>query len=203
MVGLFLALLASYIVGSVPFGFITGRLLGVDVRRRGSGNVGATNVLRLMGPTAAVPVLLLDAAKGVAAVYLGRTLATGVDPAWAGTLAGMAAIIGHNWSVFLGFKGGKGVATSAGAALMLIPRHVLLGLVVFVAVVAVTRYVSLGSLLGAVATAIYVLVAPAAAAHKVLGVAAALFILVRHRSNIRRLLAGQESRLGRRAGPRS
>ncbi len=198
-----LALLLSYLVGSVPFGFITGRLLGVDVRRHGSGNIGATNVLRVVGPAAAVPVLLLDASKGIAAVYLGRALAPGLDPAWAGTLAGMAAIAGHNWSVFLGFKGGKGVATSAGVAMVLIPWSVVVGLIVFLATILITRYVSLGSLLAAAATAVYVLAVAAPLPFKVFGVAGAVFITVRHRSNIKRLLAGQEARLGQRAGPKS
>lgn len=198
-----LALVACYLLGSVPFGFITGRLLGVDVRRHGSGNIGATNVLRVVGPAAAVPVLLLDAGKGIAAVYLGRALAPGLDPAWAGTLAGMAAIAGHNWSVFLGFKGGKGVATSAGVAAVLIPRFVLAGLVVFLATILITRYVSLGSLLAAAVTAVYVLVAPAPVPLKFFGVAGALFIIVRHRANIKRLMTGQESRLGQKPGQKS
>ncbi|MHB0884945.1 MAG: glycerol-3-phosphate 1-O-acyltransferase PlsY [Bacillota bacterium] len=198
-----LALLLSYLVGSVPFGFIAGRLLGVDVRRRGSGNIGATNVLRVVGPAAAVPVLLLDAGKGLAAVYLGRALAPGLDPAWAGALAGMAAIVGHNWSVFLGFKGGKGVATSAGAAAVLIPWFAVAGLVFFLGAILITRYVSLGSLLGAAATGVSVLIAPAPLAFKAFGVAAALVIVVRHRANIKRLLAGQESRLGQRPGSKS
>ncbi len=118
---LVVSLILGYLIGAVPFGFIAGRLLGVDVRRHGSGNIGATNVLRVIGARAAVPVLLLDAGKGVVTVYLARRLAVDFDPAWAGMLAGLAAIAGHNWSVFLGFKGGKGVATSAGVAVMLIP----------------------------------------------------------------------------------
>jgi len=197
---LVLAVLGSYIGGSIPFGFIAGRLLGIDVRRHGSGNIGATNVLRVMGPAAAVPVLLLDAAKGIGAVYLGRILAPGLDPAWVGTLAGMAAIIGHNWSIFLGFRGGKGVATSAGVALVLIPRYILYGLIIFVVVIALTRYVSLGSLVAAAVTAMYVLIGPTPLAYKLFAAVGAGFIIIRHRANIKRLMTGQEARLGQRAG---
>ncbi|HEY3315149.1 MAG TPA: glycerol-3-phosphate 1-O-acyltransferase PlsY [Bacillota bacterium] len=199
---LVVSLILGYLIGAVPFGFIAGRLLGVDVRKHGSGNIGATNVLRVIGARAAAPVLLLDAAKGAAPVYLARHLAAGVDPAWAGMLAGLAAIAGHNWSVFLGFKGGKGVATSAGVAIMLIPRYLLAGLGAFVVAVALTRYVSLGSILGALATGIYVLIAPSALPEKVFGVVGAVFIIYRHKANITRLLAGQESRVGQRPGQR-
>lgn len=195
------ALVAAYLFGSVPFSYlVVRRLLGTDVRSVGSGNAGATNVLRAAGKGPALLVLALDIAKGVAAVLLPGLL--GADPALA-ACAAVAAVLGHIYPVFLGFKGGKGVATAAGALGALAPVAVLGALALFIAVVAVTRWVSLGSILAAVA------VAPIAWALDRLGwidvgsiwpiVAAAVvggIVVFKHRANLGRLLRGEEPRIG-------
>jgi len=169
------------------------RMKGIDITRHGSGNTGATNVLRTLGPAYAIPVLLLDAGKGAFAAYLGMRLGMGVAGA---LLAGACAIAGHNWSVFLRFRGGKGVATSAGVGLMVFPRLLLPALAVFVVVVAVSRYVSLGSLLAAW-TAFLLSFSPSyTTLHRVTVFLLAAAITVQHRSNIARLIAGTERKLG-------
>lgn len=191
-----LGLLVAYLVGAVPVGFLVARAFGIgDIRRHGSGNIGATNVLRTAGRVAALLTLAGDAAKGALAVAAGGALLGG--PAGAAAAA-VAAVLGNCWSVFLGFRGGKGVATGLGALLALVPAAVAPAAAVWLGVVLVSRYVSLGSLAAAVC-------APAAAA--LLGypapsvVAAALagaIVIARHRENIRRLVHGTERRLGAR-----
>ena len=143
-----LAVLAAYLVGAVPIGWLVARAFGVgDIRRHGSGNIGATNVLRTLGWVPAVVTLLADVGKGYLAVVVGGLLGGG-DPAVVAASA-VAAVAGNCWSVFLGFRGGKGVATGLGALLRTVPWATVAALPVFVAVVATTRYVSLGSLLAA------------------------------------------------------
>jgi glycerol-3-phosphate acyltransferase PlsY len=192
-----LALAAAYLIGAIPVGLVVGRLFsGVDVRRRGSGNIGATNVLRTLGPAAAGLTLAGDVAKGYAAVALAR----GLDGAPAvAALAAVLAVVGNCWPVYLGFRGGKGVATGLGAFLALIPWAVLAAAVVWGATTGVSRYVSLGSVAACVALPVaaallgYALTVVGAAA------AAAIIIVWRHRENLRRLRAGTERRLGQRA----
>ena len=187
------AVVLGYLVGSLPTGLIVIRLLrGIDIRAHGSGNIGATNVFRVAGlPTAAI-VLLLDMAKGAVPVLLAEAWAP--SPLMA-VLAGLAAIAGHNWSLFLRFTGGKGIATSFGVLLALSPAAAAVAALVWVVVVAVTRYASLGSLLGiaAVPAAMWRRGEP----REHLGFAAlALFLAVyKHRTNIGRLLAGTELRI--------
>jgi glycerol-3-phosphate acyltransferase PlsY len=193
-----IAILLAYLLGSVSFAYLAGRARGFDLRRHGSGNLGATNVLRTLGLVAAVVVLTLDLAKGVAAVALMPRLAGAPDP-WVPVACGLAAIAGHVWPVFLRWRGGgKGVATSAGVFGALAPLPFILAVVTFALVVAVSRYMSLGSLAAAV-------VLPTAMAfdfgprHPLffvsLGVAA--FVFWTHRSNLDRLRRGVEPRLGR------
>ncbi len=192
-------LAVSYVVGSIPFGLIFSLVLfREDIRRMGSGNIGATNVLRNFGPIPFVAVLALDMGKGVAAVLGGRAL--GLDPAWA-LLAGLCSIAGHNWSVFLRFKGGKGIATSGGVVLAAYPPQVIaVVLGVFLLGVLSTRIMSVGSLAAAIAfpLASAVIMWGDRASRwphmAVAGVAAALAIY-RHRENIRRLLEGREPRI--------
>jgi glycerol-3-phosphate acyltransferase PlsY len=188
-----LGLVVSYLIGSIPFGLLLTRLFGAgDLRQIGSGNIGATNVLRTGRKGLALATLVLDALKGALPVWLAwRWL--GPDMA---VVAGLGAVLGHCFPVWLRFSGGKGVATAAGVVLTLTPLAGLAVLALFVAVVALTRYVSLGSILAAAA------VAPAAwllgqvqAAE--LYVALALIIIAKHHANVRRLVAGQEARLGR------
>lgn len=188
-------------LGSIPFGLIVGRLLaGKDVRREGSGNIGATNVLRAVGIFGGVTTLVCDAGKGALAVVLARA-ASPQAPAegWWGGLpdwAAVAAVAGHMFSPWLGFRGGKGVATGIGAALALSPAAGLIGLAVFGIVVMVGRFVSLASIAasGAVAAIFgFGLLAPPPAPAAAIALGAA--IIGRHHANIRRLLMGTEPRL--------
>jgi glycerol-3-phosphate acyltransferase PlsY len=185
-------LLAAYLVGAIPFGLVLGRLGGVDVRRAGSGNIGATNVLRQRGAVAGIATLLLDAAKGAAGV----ALALGVEPqGWLPFAAAVAAVLGHCYPVYLGFRGGKGVATAAGAFGLLSPMLVLLALLVFALVMGGWRLVSAASLAATVALPLLAWVlgpGDLVAA----SLTAAVVVLWRHKDNLRRLLAGEEERLG-------
>jgi glycerol-3-phosphate acyltransferase PlsY len=190
---------AAFLVGSIPWGYLAGRAAGdIDLRTIGSGGTGATNVLRTLGARASALVLILDFLKGFLPVLVGKNL--GLDPWWVGGAA-VAAVAGHCWSPFIGFKGGKGVATGAGAAVALFPP-VLLALPLMALVVWVTRYVSLGSLIAA-ASATLLAVAFAATGHlawpAALAIAAMAGIIVyRHAGNIQRLRAGTERRFGER-----
>jgi glycerol-3-phosphate acyltransferase PlsY len=191
-----LGLVAAYVIGAVPVGVLVARLAGgVDIRRHGSGNIGATNVLRTLGPAAGVITLLGDIVKGYAAVWVAGTL--GGTPGWVGAGAA-AAVVGNCWPVFLRFRGGKGVATGLGAFLAAAPWAVAPAAVVFAALAAATRLVSLASITACAALAVAAWVAyppPIALAATVV----ATIIIVRHRANIQRLRAGTESRLGARA----
>jgi glycerol-3-phosphate acyltransferase PlsY len=195
-----LTVAAAYLVGAVPIGFLVARAAGVgDLRQHGSGNIGATNVLRTLGRGPAIVTLLGDIAKGYGAVALASYLG-GAEPALTAGGA-VAAVAGNCWSVFLGFRGGKGVATGLGALLRLAPLATLAALPVFVAVAATTRFVSLASLLSAacVPFGAWALGAPGPSVVGAFAVAA--IVIVRHRENIARLRAGTERRLGERRTP--
>jgi glycerol-3-phosphate acyltransferase PlsY len=184
--------LGAYLAGSIPFGVLVARAKGVDLRTIGSGNIGATNVARALGKGWAVAVLACDAAKGFVPVWLGRHLGF---PAWAIALAGLAAIVGHMFTVFLRGRGGKGVATSLGVALALSPVAALLGFGVYVVLFAATRLSSLGSLLGVWTFSLFFTFHDAPAAPLVaLAIAGAALVTLRHRQNIGRLLRGEEKR---------
>jgi glycerol-3-phosphate acyltransferase PlsY len=201
-VGLFAGvILASYLIGSLPFGFLAARLRGIDILQIGSGATGATNVLRVLGPAYAVPVMLLDVGKGTLSAYLGlRYLGMGTLGA---LIAGAAAVSGHNWSVFLRFKGGKGVAVSAGVALVAFPVILAVAAGVFVLTIAVTRYVSLGSLLGAWSAFVVSLTPEYGLVHRIPVLVLVLLITFQHRSNIQRLLKGNERKFGEKVDPSS
>jgi glycerol-3-phosphate acyltransferase PlsY len=188
---------AGYLLGSVPFGYVLPRLVrGEDVRERGSGNVGASNVWRVYGPSLGVPVALLDVAKGFFPAALGLWL--GGD--WVGVLAGAAAMVGHARPLFLGFsKGGKMVATAGGVAFALAPLPAACCLVLWLVTFAAFRYASVASILAAVA--LPVLCYAFGASWPIVGfmAAASLGVLALHRQNIRRLLAGTEPRFTRAA----
>jgi glycerol-3-phosphate acyltransferase PlsY len=186
------ALVGAYLVGAVPVGFLVARALGVDVRRHGSGNIGATNVLRSVGRGPAVATLLADVAKGYVAAWIGSL--AGPDPVWAG-LGAVLAVVGNCWPVFLRFRGGKGVATGLGACLRVMPLAIIPAAVVFAVVLASFRFVSLASLCAVIGLPFAVLAfypLPLAAAAGVI----ALIVIGRHHANIGRLLAGTENRLG-------
>jgi len=194
-------LAASYLLGSVSFSLVVvWALRRIDLRTLGSGNAGATNVLRASGRWPALLVLLLDIGKGIVPVRVAQQLGA---PAEVAAGAGLAAIVGHVFPVFFGFRGGKGVATGSGVFLALVPLAGASALLLFLALVAVTRYVSLGSI--AAATAVPLLAAvysrlglapPLTPATLALVLAAAMTVLFRHRANLGRLRAGTERRLG-------
>jgi glycerol-3-phosphate acyltransferase PlsY len=182
----------AYLIGSVPFGLILTRIAGAgDLRAIGSGNIGATNVLRTGRKGLAVATLILDVLKGAVPVWLaGRYF--GPDMA---VVAGLGAVVGHCFPVWLKFLGGKGVATALGVVLVLTPLVALIALVLFVAITALTRYVSLGSVLGAASACVIAwLLGHVQAAELYLALAA--LITAKHAGNIRRLLTGTESKLG-------
>ena len=189
-----LVLIAAYLVGSIPFSYLVARRFGVeDVRAVGSGNVGATNVMRAAGRTAGLLALVLDALKGALAAASAQRLAPSGDlPA----LAAVAAVLGHMYPVWLSFRGGKGVATGAGAFVPLCPAAGAVGLAAFALVAAASRYVSLGSCVGALAlaAAAFPFCGPGAVAWCATGTA--LLIVWRHRGNLDRVLRGTERRLG-------
>ena len=190
------AIVAAYLIGAVPIGYLVGRAFGVaDIRRHGSGTIGATNVLRTVGRLPALLTLGGDIAKGYGAVALGAWLVE--DLGVTGACA-VAAVIGNCWSVFLGFRGGKGVATGLGALLPLVPLAVWPAAVVWLGITVAFRYVSLGSILAAVCVAAgaALLGYPAPFALAAVGVAA--IIVARHHANIARLLAGHEPKVGQR-----
>lgn len=193
-------IIGSYLIGSIPCGLVVGKLKGVDIREYGSGNIGTTNVLRTLGAKYGAMVLIADVLKGAIAVLLARYI-IGTPIGEMG--AGFAAVAGHDWSLFLKFKGGRGVATSLGGLLpiaMPAPLTAGAGIVVFIFILAVTRYVSLSSISGSVAAVVTMAVFLALGRVPweylaYIGVVVVL-IIFQHRDNIRRLMSGTESKLG-------
>jgi glycerol-3-phosphate acyltransferase PlsY len=195
-----LSLATAYLLGSLPWGLWIGRLRGVDVRRHGSGNLGATNVGRLLGWKLGGLVLVLDGAKGGIAVALARA-ASGPDTgAFLPAACAAVSVLGHITSPWAGFRGGKGVATAAGSGLVLLPAALLIAAGLFATVFALSRMVSLGSMLAAAALPLAVLVAGERGIerpwHLAWAVTVAILILWRHGSNLGRILAGREPRVG-------
>jgi glycerol-3-phosphate acyltransferase PlsY len=201
VLSLVLAALVAYVIGSIPWAVIVVKVFwGQDIRTLGSGNTGATNVLRVFGTAPGVSVLLLDAAKGAAGVWFALLLAPtqwGADGRdWFMMLGAMAAIAGHSFSPFIGFRGGKGVATAAGAIVVLAPLVVPVMLVIFVIVVAMSKYVSAGSIaIAALFPVVCWLLYPNRMALLLFAVLTAALVLWRHRSNIRRIHLGEESKI--------
>lgn len=193
-----LLLLAGYLLGSVPSGQWLARLRGLDLREHGSGRTGATNVLRTLGPGPAALVLAVDMGKGALPVALARWFAPGSP--WLEVAAPMMAVAGHNWSLYLRFQGGRGVAAGLGGALMLSPPAAGVAVATFALAVALTRYVSLGSMLAAAALAAALgalfWVGQETLAHLAYGLVAAPLIVFQHRDNLQRLLNGTERKLG-------
>lgn len=187
----FLYIIASYLIGSIPFGFIIAKMMGVDIRRHGSGNIGATNVWRTIGPGAGLAVLALDAAKGAAAVFIGRQAGlAGVE-----LLTGIAALVGHAFPVYLGFKGGKIIATAAGVLLALAPQVLLIAFTVFIAIVLVSRYVSLGSVGAALSVPLSMFLLHYSLLYNIFGGVLCLLAVLKHIPNIKRLAQGTESKI--------
>ncbi|MHB0870635.1 MAG: glycerol-3-phosphate 1-O-acyltransferase PlsY [Chloroflexota bacterium] len=193
---------AAYLLGSIPTGYVLARLRGnVDLLKMGSKRTGATNVLRTMGWRAAAPVLAGDFVKGIAAILIARLLASG-DPT-ADVVAGMAALLGHNYSLYIGFRGGRGVTTGLGALVVIAPLAMAVAAAIGVAIIAWSRYVSLGSVLGSctvpVAMLPMVLLLGQPLPHFLFGLLGAAFVVISHRDNISRLLKGTERKLGQQA----
>ena len=192
--------IGSYLIGSIPSGLIIGKLRRVDIREYGSGNIGTTNVLRTLGARYGAIVLIADVFKGVIAVLIARYI---IGSPMSEMAAGFAAVAGHDWSVFLKFKGGRGVATSLGGILpmaMWAPLAAVAGVVIFIALIALTRYVSLASIIGSLSAVVAMAVfmgmnrVPWEYLVYIGGVVA--LIIFQHRDNISRLLSGTESKLG-------
>jgi glycerol-3-phosphate acyltransferase PlsY len=192
--------IGSYLIGSIPSGLIIGKLRRVDIREYGSGNIGTTNVLRTLGARYGALVLIADVFKGVIAVLLARYI---IGSPMSEMAAGFAAVAGHDWSLFLKFKGGRGVATSLGGILpmaMWAPLSAVAGVVIFIALIALTRYVSLASIMGSlsavVAMAVFMGMDRVPWEYLVYIVVVVALIIFQHRDNISRLLSGTESKLG-------
>jgi len=188
--------LIGFAIGSLPFGYAVARRRGVDLRRSGSGNVGATNAYRTVGLAIALAVMAFDVAKGAGAVLVALRLGGGSA---APAAAGVAAILGHMYPPWLGFRGGKGVATATGVFAMLAPWAVLVAAGAFVVTVWMTRYVSLGSVVACAAVASTTALFDAPVPVVVAGFVAAAVIVGRHRANLARFVAGTERRIGQRA----
>lgn len=188
-------LLLAYLLGSISFSFLFGKLLkGIDVRQHGSGNAGATNTLRVLGIVPALSVLALDIGKGVLGVWLGKWAS---DDVWVHLLAGILVIIGHNWPIYFGFRGGKGIATTIGVVATLAPLPFLVAGVAAIILVVITRYVSVGSLVftGLLPMIVWVM----GESTELIGATFLLAILAwfKHRSNLGKLIRGEENKLGK------
>ena len=190
-----LIVVLGYLIGSIPFALVLARRRGLDLRKVGSGNLGAANVLRASGATAGVVVAVLDIAKGAVSVLLAEQLSD--DPALP-ALAGLAAVVGHIYPIWLRFRGGKGVATACGVFAMLTPLAAVPALATYVATVWITRYISLGSVIASVVLPPLAYVTGSSAPVVAAGVAASILIVFRHRSNLVRLASGTERRIGAR-----
>lgn len=199
--GVFLLILAAYLIGAIPSAVWIGKMLyGIDVRKHGSGNAGATNVIRVLGYKAGIPVLLIDILKGWIAVQLPIWLiAESILPGqlvYLRIVCAIMAVVGHIFPVYVGFRGGKGVGTIAGAGLSLFPLSLLIVLAIFILVLVMTHYVSLSSILASVAfpLVVFFIIGERHAGLLGLSLLVAIFIPVTHRRNIRRLLRGEENK---------
>lgn len=192
---IFLALALSFLGGSIPFGVLIGRARGVDVRAVGSGNIGTTNVWRALGPVAGALVFALDVLKGVAGPLIGHWLIAGSNP-WGIAGCGIAAVLGHTFSPFLGFKGGKGIATSLGALLGLMPLVGVLIFSIWGVVLALTRMISAASVACCVLLPILALALHAPWPYFAVALAMSVVAFVKHLPNLKRIRAGVEPRVG-------
>jgi len=195
----FLIIVIAYLIGSISIGYLFARWFkGVDIRKLGSGSAGATNISRLMGFKVAVLVLILDAIKGFITIYLalfllGKNLLAGE---WIVMLCGIAVIAGHNWPLYFNFKGGRGAATMLGVFLALMPLPTLIAFIIVSIIIALTRYVSLGSIAGAIAVPIAILITDKPSEYFYFGLIISIIIIYQHKENINRLLRGKEAKLG-------
>jgi glycerol-3-phosphate acyltransferase PlsY len=201
------AVIASYLLGSIPFGYLAGRMAGIDIRNCGSGNVGATNVIRTLGKGYGYPVFALDFLKGLGAVKMSILIATRMQSEWNspemfGIAAAISSVLGHSFPLWLRFKGGKGVATSGGALFGLAPVAALVGVVIWIVTFWLTRYVSVASIVAAAALPFVILITTwlSRTTGKLLfysSLCLAAVVIWRHRSNLSRLIHGTEPRFNR------
>ena len=183
----------SYLLGSIPNGLIFGKLIwNKDLRKFGSKNIGATNAWRVIGKSAGIFIFLLDFLKGALSVFIAQTFA---GSAWVVMFAGLLAIIGHSFSIYLSFHGGKGVATGLGVIAVMIPKATLIVFFTWLVIVLITRYVSLGSCVAAALVPILAFYFDYEIAFVAFGVIAAIFVIIRHRENISRLRRGRENKI--------
>lgn len=204
MLALAITVFVSYLLGSIPAGYLAGRLAGIDIRDTGSGNIGATNVTRVLGKRYGYPVFLIDFLKGFAAVRMSILISqrAHLAPTWlelVGILAAVCCVIGHSFPIWLQFKGGKGVATSAGALFALMPLVLVIGVVIWVVTFQFTRYVSVASMTAAAALPIVIWIMVSLGQTQgttmlYFSVCLAAVVILRHRSNLSRLLRGTEPR---------
>ena len=197
------AALIGYLLGSLPTGYLAGRLRGIDIRQTGSGNIGATNVFRVLGKPAGIIVLIIDGLKGYVACawvpdLIQNSLSTHVaEPDALRITAGLAAILGHNFTCWLRFRGGKGIATSAGVLAALVPGALIIITCIWIIVFALTRYVSLASICGSFALPFATWITRQNLALTIVTSAMAALAIYKHRSNIQRLMQGTENRFGK------
>lgn len=188
-----LCVVVGYLIGSFPTGYFVAKAYGVDIQKVGSGNIGATNVLRSVGLWPAVAVVLADPLKAMLAILIADLL--GVSE-WALVLAGLATVLGNNFNIFLGLRGGKGVATSMGVGLAVVPIVTLAAGAIGLFTIALSRYVSLGSVVAMFSALLFLVMRPFSTPQLFLVLALALLVIFRHRENIHRLAEGSERRLG-------
>ncbi|MBM3859177.1 MAG: glycerol-3-phosphate 1-O-acyltransferase PlsY [Verrucomicrobia bacterium] len=187
---------ASYLLGSIPTGFVWCKARGIDIRKIGSGNIGATNVMRALGKPIGVTVLLIDAAKGFVPVFAAPAFFPELDRTLLQIVSCVAVVAGHNWTCWLKFKGGKGIATSAGALLAMLTLPLLCVLAVWGIVFAASRYVSLASIVAAAALPVATWLITQDKTFIIFTVILSVLAIYKHKSNIQRLLAGTENRIG-------
>lgn len=195
----FLSIVIAYLIGSISIGYLFARWFkGVDIRKLGSGSAGATNVSRLLGFKIAVLVLILDAIKGYIVIYLALSLLAKnmLAGEWIVLVCGVAVIAGHNWPLYFNFKGGRGAATMLGVFLALMPIPTLIVFLMVIIIIALTRYVSLGSIAGAIAVPITILITGKPPEYFYFGLIISIIIIYQHKENIKRLLGGKETKLG-------
>jgi acyl phosphate:glycerol-3-phosphate acyltransferase len=207
MLTLATVLVASYLLGSIPFGYLAARLAGIDIRKAGSGNIGATNVVRVLGKSYGYPVFFLDFLKGLGAVKISVLIATRMQPEWGspeifGIIAAVSTVIGHCFPPWLKFRGGKGIATSAGALFGLMPLAMLIGVAIWILVFWLTGYVSVASITAAIALPFVIaILTPLNQSYgKALfysSLCIAAVVIWRHHSNLSRLMRGTEPRFTR------
>jgi glycerol-3-phosphate acyltransferase PlsY len=190
-----LIIISCYLLGSIPFGYIVGKLFKkIDIRELGSGNIGATNVFRILGPSLAFVVLIGDIGKGILSIYLVHFL--NIDNSLISTIAGLAVICGHDWSLFLGFKGGKGIATTFGVVFVLNPTISILALIIWGVVLITTRYVSLSSIFAVISIFILTILFKQPYEYIIFSAIILILGIFKHKENIERLKLKKERKIG-------